>query len=194
MRVNRVNAEWDADTYHRVAEPQVEWGRRVLAGLDFGGHERVIDAGCGTGRLTSELLARVPVGRVLAIDRSENMLGVARQHLIPRFGPRISFLRADLAALAVRGWADLVFSTATFHWVTDHDRLFRGVYAALRPGGRLVAQCGGRGNLSALLHRAALLMAEPQYARFFEGWKDPWEFAGVQIAAARLKAAGFMNP
>lgn len=187
------NVEWDADTYHRVAEPQVEWARRVLDGIPLGGSERVIDAGCGTGRLTAEVLSRVPAGRVLAVDYSENMLRVARQHLLPRFGTRVSLLRSDLSALSVRSWADLVFSTATFHWIHDHDRLFRSLYAALKPGGRLVAQCGGRGNLSALHHRADRLMAAPQYARHFDSWRDPWQFADVPTSKARLSAAGFVD-
>lgn len=187
------NVEWDARTYHRVAEPQVAWGRRVLDGIALGGSECVIDAGCGTGRLTAEVLARVPGGRVLAVDRSENMLHVARQYLSPQFGSRVRFLRADLSSLGVGNWADLIFSTATFHWIGDHDRLFRSLHAALKPGGRLVAQCGGWGNLSALHHRADRLMAAPQYALFFQNWRDPWNFADVPTSKARLTAAGFVD-
>jgi trans-aconitate methyltransferase len=185
--------EWDAQTYHRVAEPQVDWGRRVLASLALEGDERVIDAGCGTGRLTAELLSRLPAGRALAIDRSGNMLGVAARELRARFTPRVFFLRANLARLALGPWADLVFSTATFHWVKDHPSLFRNLHDALVPGGRLVAQCGGGPNLAHLLSRAARLMDDSRFARHFSAFDPPWEFASDRETAARLEAAGFVD-
>ncbi len=141
-----MSRDWDAATYHRISEPQVTWGRRVLDRLPLRGDETVLDAGCGTGRLTAELLERLPRGRVLALDNSPAMLAAAREYLAPRFGDRVSFVLADLQELADRPLpepVDAIFSTAAFHWVLDHPRLFRGLYRALRPGGRLVAQCGG---------------------------------------------------
>jgi trans-aconitate 2-methyltransferase len=118
-------AEWDASSYHQVAHPQVTWGQRVLARLQLRGDERVMDAGCGTGRLTAELLERLPNGHVLAVDVSANMLDVAREHLAPRFGERVSFLRADLQTLTLPEPVDAIFSTAALHWVPDHPTLFR---------------------------------------------------------------------
>jgi trans-aconitate 2-methyltransferase len=86
---------------------------------------------------------------------------------------------------------DAVFSNAVFHWVPDHDRLFQRLFAALRPGGRLVAQCGGEGNVAAF-HRAARAAAsEPPYEKHLAGWEGPWNFAGPDDTAARLAAAGF---
>ena len=193
MTISRTprTAEWDAATYHRVAEPQVTWGRRVLGRLPLTGHETVLDAGCGTGRLTAELLERLPAGRVIAVDASANMLATARQHLRPRFGDRVSFVQTDLLELDLPAPVDAIFSTATFHWVLDHPRLFARLHAALAPGGWLVAQCGGGPNLARLLARAAALMATPDYAASFTGWTGPWEFADDVATAARLRAAGF---
>ena len=131
--------EWNADTYHRVSNPQFDWGLPVLARLPLEGHELVLDVGCGTGRLTRELAARVPRGRVIAVDRSANMLAVAGAYLAQSAVP-VRLVQADAASLPFRGVADAVFSTATFHWVLDHPRLFGSVYAALKPGGRFVAQ------------------------------------------------------
>jgi len=182
-------AEWDASVYHRVSDPHVEWGRRVLARLPLRGDETVLDAGCGSGRLTAFLLERLPRGRVLAVDASENMLREAAARLAPRFGDRVSFLRADLQTLALPVPVDALFSTATFHWIPDHPRLFRGLFAALVPGGRLVAQCGGGPNLAGLLARVADLMAAPAFA----GWGGPWEFASAETTADRLRAAGFAD-
>lgn len=185
--------EWNADTYHRVSDPQFAWGLSVLERLPLRGDELVIDAGCGTGRLTEKLAERVPRGRVLAIDLSANMLATAAGFLRPRFGRRVSFAHADAAALPVAGSADAIFSTATFHWVTDHPRLFGSLHCALRPGGRLTAQCGGGPNIQRLHERCAMLGQTSDFASFFEGWHGPWEFAGAELTAARLRDAGFVD-
>lgn len=184
--------EWDATTYHRVSNPQFAWGQRVLDRVPLRGDETVIDAGCGTGRLTGELLERLPRGRVIAVDQSANMLQVAREHLEPRFGDQVSFLCRDLANLGLDEVADVVFSTATFHWVLDHPALFREIFQALKPGGWLVAQCGGGSNLARLLQRAASLSDAPPYAPFFAGWSRPWEFADDIVTRDRLQDAGYV--
>jgi trans-aconitate 2-methyltransferase len=184
-------SEWNAAAYHRVSGPQVEWGQKVLTRLELCGDERTVDAGCGTGRLTAELMTRLPDGRLIALDRSWNMLVTARANLRPVFGSRVAFVQAALPAMPVRGWADLVFSTATFHWVRDHPALFDGIYAALRPGGRLFAQCGGGPNLENAHRLAEIVMAREPFATYFAGWAGAWNFASAEATAARLRAAGF---
>lgn len=185
--------EWDAGSYHRVSGPQTSWGERVLARLELRGDERTIDAGCGTGRLTSQLMTRLPRGRVVAIDRSWNMLLTARANLRPEFGDRISFARVELPQLPFVAWADLVFSTATFHWVADHIALFREIFIALKPGGRLFAQCGGGPNLVRAHALAEQVMHREPFAPFFSSWSTLWEFAPPDITARRLLAAGFVD-
>lgn len=189
----RSSKEWDAQAYHRLSRPQVTWGERVLARVPLRGDETVIDAGCGTGRLTATLLERLPHGHVIALDASQQMLAKARETLEPRFGDRVSFLHVDLLALDLEGAADVIFSTATFHWVLDHPRLFRNLFRALKPGGRLIAQCGGGQNLAKTLGRAELVMHEEPYARYFAGWPGTWEFADAETTAERLRAAGFIQ-
>ena len=192
--------DWEAERYHRLSDPQREWGRRVLGRLAPLPGERILDIGCGTGRLTAELMAAVGQGLVVALDRSEAMLREAAvQHGSPVPGPhdvgieppRIQFVRGDGAALPFVDAFDAVFSTATFHWIRDHDALFASIARALAPGGRLVAQCGGGPNLDRLLTRTAHLMASADYVRFFEGWEEPWYFADVASTIARLRRAGF---
>jgi len=185
-------AEWDATTYHRVANPHVDWGQPVLARLPLEGSETVIDAGCGSGRLTAELLDRLPRGHVIAVDRSAAMLAEAERHLAPRYGDRVSFVRADLNRERLDGLqADHVFSTATFHWVADHARLFRALHDVLRPGGRLVAQCGGGPNILRVRERIATLVGAEPSVRGLAGWPGPWTFATPAETDARLAAAGF---
>ena len=185
--------EWNADAYHRVSAPQTEWGRRVLSRLTVSGDERVIDAGCGTGRLTAELVERLPHGQVIAIDRSWNMLLTARANLRPQFNGRVAFVRVELPAMPFHEWADLVFSTATFHWVLDHDALFANVFVSLRPGGRLFAQCGGGANLARARALAAEVMRREPFRPYFADWHNIWEYAWPDVTAGRLQRAGFVE-
>ena len=183
--------EWNASVYHRVSDPQFTWGKAVLDRLTLHGNETVFDVGCGTGRLTEVLAERLPHGRAIGVDQSANMLGTARTAMRASVRGRVAFVRADAAALPVTGRADAIFSTATFHWVRDHNRLFRSLFAALTPGGRLVAQCGGGPNLERQHQRAAALMRSPAYVAHFAHWTEPWEFADAETTRARLAAAGF---
>jgi trans-aconitate methyltransferase len=185
--------EWNAPTYHRVSSPQFTWGQAVLDRLPLAGQETVLDVGCGTGRLTALLLERLPRGRAIGIDQSANMLATARTSMPAESHSRVAFVHADAAALPMAGAADAIFSTATFHWVLDHPRLFRSLFRALKPGGRLVAQCGGGPNLERHHRRADALMRTAPYAPHFTGWTEPWEFADADTTRARLEAAGFTD-
>lgn len=183
--------DWNADAYHRVSHPQVEMARPVLERLQLRGDETVLDAGCGSGRVTRLLLERLPRGRVIAVDSSPEMLARAREEL--RDEPRADVREADLAQLRLEPGeqVDAVFSNATFHWVPDHEALFAALAAALRPGGRLSAQCGGEGNVAGV-HAAAVQAAADGGLGFrFAGWDRPWNFVGPEQTEARLRAAGF---
>lgn len=183
--------EWNATAYHQVSAPQTTWGHAVLGRLALDGDERVVDAGCGSGRLTASLAERLPQGHVVALDRSWNMLLAAHTNLRPAFGRRVSFVQAALPALPFAASIDVVFSTATFHWVPDHPALFAAIRSALRPGGRLHAQCGGGPNLAEAHALAERVMHRPPFAPYFEGWAGVWQFAGAADTAARLTEAGF---
>ena len=184
--------EWDARAYHTVSEPQFEWGKRVLSTIELHGDEVVLDGGCGTGRLTALLAERLPDGFVIAVDRSANMVRVAADTLAPLVST-VGVARADLSVLPFQQTLDVVFSTATFHWVLDHDRLFASVFASLRPGGILVAQCGGIGNLERLHHRAHAMISLPELAPLFSDWHEPRNYADAETTRVRLERAGFRD-
>ena len=174
--------DWDAQGYDRVADPMTRWGSTVLDRLALHGDERVLDAGCGTGRVTERLVERLPNGRVVALDGSPAMVDAARQRLA-RFGDRVEYVVADLGTpLPIEGVVDGVLSTATFHWVPDHDALFANLAAVLRPGGWLVAQCGGAGNIASIQHALASIG---------DGWLGPVHFETPEATTRRLEAAGF---
>lgn len=177
--------EWDGEAYDRIADPMTRWGSSVLDRLTLTGDETVLDAGCGSGRVTEQLLERLPRGHVIALDGSPSMVEAARRRLV-RFGDRVIFVVADLgSSLPVAAASvDAVLSTATFHWVRDHDALFASLAAVMRPGARLVAQCGGAGNIATI--RAAISAAG-------EPWVGPWTFATPGETRSRLGAAGFVE-
>jgi trans-aconitate 2-methyltransferase len=185
--------EWNATLYHQISAPQVSWGKKVLARISLRGDERLLDAGCGTGRLTRDLLEALPNGHVVALDISQNMLDEARAYLDPGFRGRVEFVRCDLLELPFDREFDGIFSTASFHWVLDHDHLFRNLHRALKPGGWLVAQCGGGKNIARVLARAEPILHSPPYASYFSGYRFPWEFSDAETAAVRLKNAGFVE-
>jgi trans-aconitate methyltransferase len=185
--------EWDAAAYHRVSTPQTEWGRRLLSRLVVRGDELVVDAGCGSGRLTADLTRMVPRGRVIAIDRSWNMLLTARANLRPEFGSRVTFVRAELPRLPFEASVDLFFSTATFHWVRDHEMLFAQILRALAAGGTLFAQCGGGPNLATAHGLAEAVMRREPFAPYFRAWSGAWQFSTAEKAADQMSAAGFVD-
>jgi trans-aconitate 2-methyltransferase len=178
-----MTADWNAASYDRVADPQARWGAEVLERLPLQGDETVLDAGCGTGRVTELLLGRLPRGRVVALDASASMLEQARGRLA-RFGDRVAYVQADLGRpLPLPDRVDAVLSTATFHWVMDHDALFANLAAVLRPGGRLVAQCGGFGNVARFIEVARSV--DPDFVR------NPHIFQTAEATKRRLERAGF---
>jgi trans-aconitate 2-methyltransferase len=179
--------EWDAETYDAVSDPQFEWGMEVLERLELRGDEVAVDAGCGSGRVTAELADRLPDGRVIAVDGSAAMVEKAEE----RLAERATYLVSDLVELELDEPVDLVFSTATFHWIPDHDALFRRLRAALKPGGRLVAQCGGHGNVAEHTRAIAAVAADPEYGQHLSGSKAIWNFASPEETGPRLAAAGF---
>jgi trans-aconitate 2-methyltransferase len=181
--------EWDGASYDRISATMEALGLDVLARLELRGDELVLDAGCGSGRITQALIERLPRGRVIALDQSASMIDAARE----RLGPDADLRVGDLLELRLEEPVDAILSTATFHWIADHELLFKRLRAALRPRGRLVAQCGGEGNIDVLRGKAAAVLAHEPYARHFADWRPPWNYAGAEQTRERLLAAGFSS-
>jgi trans-aconitate 2-methyltransferase len=194
--------EWNAQSYHKVANPHVDWGRVVVDRVPLRGvpGETVLDVGCGTGRLTELLLERWPSLQVIAVDQSANMVAEADAQLRPRFGERIRTMQANALQLTTTNGGplppasvDAVFSTATFHWILDHPALFRELFLVVKPGGWLIAQCGGGPNLERLVARAMTILRSEPFAAHIGDWPGPWHFADGSTTAARLTDAGFVH-
>jgi trans-aconitate 2-methyltransferase len=181
--------DWEATTYDRVSTPHRAWGADVLGRLSLRGDERALDAGCGTGRVTAELVRLVPAGHVIGVDGSPAMIAQAGR-VLP---PGVELVVQDLTALVLPAPVDVVVSTATFHWIADHDALFRRLADALVAGGRLEAQCGGQGNIASVVAAIDRLRTRDPWDAAFAGWEGDWNFAGPDETAQRLRDAGFVD-
>ena len=181
--------DWNAVSYERVSAPLEAMGRDVLDRLELRGDERVLDAGCGTGRVTAALVERLPAGAVVAVDGSPAMVAETQA----RLGDRVEALVADLTRLELTAPVDAILSTATFHWIADHDALFTRLLAALRPGGRIVAQCGGEGNVAEVAAAAIRVGEREPFAPHLAGWPNPWYFASPAATAERLLRLGYTD-
>ena len=188
--MNAGTVDWDATSYHRMADNQEEWGREVMGRLKLDGDETVLDAGCGSGRVTRLLLERLPRGRVIGVDASPSMIESARENLATE-SERVELRTGNLLELDLEAAVDAVFSNATFHWVPDHRLLFERLFAALRPGGALEAQCGGEGNVAEWTRAIEAAVGDERFAPYFRDMTQPWNFASVADTRSRLERAGF---
>jgi trans-aconitate 2-methyltransferase len=181
--------EWDAGEYEALSEPHTRWGTNLLERVVLRGDETAVDAGCGTGRVTEILLERLPGGSVWAVDASEAMVEAVGRRFAGEERVRVEC--KDLLRFEVEEPVDIIFSTATFHWILDHEVLFGRLANVVKPGGRLVAQCGGAGNIARTQAIAEQVMGEDRFRKYFAGWESPWNFADPKTTRARLEAAGF---
>jgi trans-aconitate 2-methyltransferase len=194
----RTTTDWDAKRYDQLAAPQERWARGVLERLPLAGDETVLDAGCGSGRVTKLLLEKLPRGRVIGVDGSPSMVELAAETFAD--DDRVTLITSDLLELspdslqreAGTDSVGAVFSNATFHWIADHERLFERLFAVLKPGGRLVTQCGGRGNVAQWIEAILRAAAREPFAQYIEGF-EPWNFHGDAETAERLDRAGFVD-
>src|ERR1700755_2398858 len=178
--------DWDANTYDRVSAPQQRWAAEQLDRLDLAGDEVVVDAGCGSGKITLELIRRVPRGTVYAVDAAPSMV----RHTQEAVGDRATALCQDLTELTLPEPVDVVFSNATFHWIADHDALFAALARNMKPGARLLAQEGGKDNITRFRDSADKIAREEEpFASYFADWVRPWNYAPAEETAERLERA-----
>jgi trans-aconitate 2-methyltransferase len=181
--------DWDAATYHQISSPQQTWAREQLGRLELRGDEVVLDAGCGSGKVTAMLVELVPNGHVYAVDAAPSMV----EHTQQALGEQVTALCQDLTELSLPEQVDAIFSNATFHWIPDHPKLFAALAATLKPGGQLVAQCGGFGNIESFRVLADEVARSGEFAPYFADWHGVWNYARADITAERLTDAGFVD-
>jgi trans-aconitate 2-methyltransferase len=181
---------WNPADYNRNSGEQQKWAKELIGKIQFRGDERVLDVGCGDGKVTAEIAALVKRGRVTGLDSSKQMIDFANR-AFPRLRfSNLSFVVGDAANLQYSQQFDLVFSNAALHWIHDHRPVLAGICHALRPGGRMVAQMGGKGCASDVLEQIDVLMAEPRWEKYFENFTFRYGFHSPRDYRQWLAEAG----
>ncbi|MCX6373956.1 MAG: methyltransferase domain-containing protein [Actinobacteria bacterium] len=183
--------DWDARDYVAHSAAQQEWARELIAKLHLCGDEAVLDIGCGDGRATALIAERLPHGSVLGVDKSASMIALAAEQFQRAAHPNLTFRQMDATRLKLPRAFDVAFSTAALHWVDDHEAMLRGVRGCLRPGGRLLFQMGGRGNIAEALAVVDEVVARPRWRGSFDGFIPPYHFHGPREYEEWLPRAGF---
>lgn len=181
--------QWDPNDYAQNSGAQQGWAEEFMERLHLTGDERILDIGCGDGKVSAALADRVPDGAVVGIDSSAEMIRFARENHASH-GPRLEFEVCDAAALHFENEFDIVFSNAALHWVQDHAAVARGIARALRPGGRVLLSMGGKGNVSEVIAAVQRLTKEPPWAPYFEDAFFTYAFHAPEDYQDWLTAAG----
>jgi trans-aconitate methyltransferase len=184
--------QWDAADYERHSSPQQQWARDAIRALKLTGDERVLDIGCGDGKVTAELAAHVPEGSVLGIDSSETMIEFALRQFPQAFFPNLQFRGGDATRLTYSHEFDLVVSFASLHWISDHLAVLAGIKRALKPSGRTLLQFGGQGNAALISDVANELTADRRWKGYFVGFTYPWFFYSVEEYQAFIARVGLL--
>ncbi len=191
MVSNTEESNWDAETYHKVSDIQESWAIELLEKRKISESEIVMDAGCGTGRVTKIIANKVKRGKVYAVDLDENMIINAKKNLKDLLN--IVFVKSDLSDVKLPEKIDLVFSNAVIHWILDHKKLFTNFWDLLKPGGKLLIQCGGKGNLDTIPNALEKVRMTKRFDHYFKNWKIPWNFASSADTIKILNEIGFKD-
>lgn len=187
------NTYWNAAVYDRIGKPMRRWAQQVIDDLALQGDEVVLDAGCGSGSVTFDLLERLPAGKIYAVDASPEMIASLAKTVAERGASNVLPLQASLTDFTLPEPVDAVFSNAVFHWIPDDEALFGSLYRATKPGGRLRAQCGGFGNNAHVLEAVAAVRERPEFAPHLQGFSDSKKYRTPEEATASLELAGWRD-
>jgi trans-aconitate 2-methyltransferase len=160
------SAHWNAEVYERIGTPMRRWAQAVIDDLNLSGNETVLDAGCGSGSVTFDLLERLPRGLIYAVDNSPDMISMITRAIDERRITNVIPIRASLTNFELPEQVDVVFSNAVLHWIPDDDALFGCLLRAARPGARFRAQCGGGQNIARLTAATEAVETRKPYERY----------------------------
>ena len=181
--------KWDAENYHRVSSIQETWAIELLSKRKWKGNEVLVDAGCGSGRVTKIISNILKEGKIYAIDLDQNMIENAKLNLKDQ--ENVIFIKSDLSSVELPEPVDIIFSNAVIHWIKDHYSLFSNFWKLLKRSGELLIQCGGKGNLGTIQPILDLTRKSNAFKGYFQDWEDPWNFASAEETFSTMERVGF---
>lgn len=181
---------WNALDYEKNSSAQQTWARELIAKLNLQGNERILDVGCGNGKITAEIANLVPDGSVVGIDSSEAMINLARNRYPWDTFPNLQFLQADACQLPFQNEFTVVFSNATLHWIQAHVSVLQGISQSLQLGGKVLLQMGGRGNATELFNVVEEMIRSSQWRAYFADFTFSYFFYDPEKYQRWLKEVG----
>jgi trans-aconitate 2-methyltransferase len=185
---------WDAETYDEVSNTHEEWARKIISSKTWTGNETIMDAGCGSGRITKILTKLVPLGKVFAIDNDLNMIKKTKDNL--KGFKNVNIIQSNLVDIdfnKIQSKFNIIFSNAVLHWILDHYTIFKNFYDLLLADGQLLIQCGGYGNLQKAVSTFNIVRDSAEFKEYFSKWKDQWNFAKPDATEKILKEIGYRD-
>jgi trans-aconitate 2-methyltransferase len=185
---------WDAETYDNVSTIQEEFALKLIQLRNWTGKEIVMDAGCGSGRVTKILAKIIPNGKIYAVDIDVNMIHKAKANL-SQF-ENVTIINSDLLDLSLEitsAKVDVIFSNAVLHWILNHQKLFNIFFELLNLNGQLLIQCGGYGNLKKAISIFDKVKGSKKFKDYFKEWKEEWYFPKPSDTKKLLKEIGYKN-
>jgi trans-aconitate 2-methyltransferase len=193
MATNPQSTHWNAEVYERIGTPMRRWAQAVIDDLHLRGDETVLDAGCGSGSVTFDLLERLPNGRIYAVDSSPEMISKITQAIEERGLTSVIPIRASLTDFELPEPVEVVFSNAVLHWIPDDDALFGCLLRATKPGGRFRAQCGGGANIARLMEVTKAVEKLEPFVRYLDGSAEFRKQRTAEQAKAAMERAGWIE-
>lgn len=185
--IARRSYKWDATDYERHSNAQQEWAWDLIAKLNLQGDERLLDIGCGDGKITAAIADLLPEGQAVGIDNSREMIELAKKRHI---GSNMSFESLDIRDLHWKEQFNIVFSNAALHWIKQHEAVLKRVYNCMLPDARLLFQMGGHGNANDVVAVLDRLIRD-RWHRYFKKFTFPYGFYRVEEYTRWLEATGF---
>ncbi|MEW6104712.1 MAG: methyltransferase domain-containing protein [bacterium] len=179
--------KWDAEDYHKSSFEQQKWAKELILKLALKGNERVLDIGCGDGKISAEIAEKLPRGSILGIDSSFEMISFAKDNFSSK---NLAFQLQDARGMNFISEFDVVFSTSTLHWVIDHLPVLKGIKRSLKPGGRILLQMAGKGNAAKIIEVSETIVNSKRWNEYFTDFAFPWGFYGTDEYNVWLKDVG----
>jgi len=185
--------KWNAKEYSQFSSEQEKWARTTIEKLKLNKGENVLDVGCGDARVTAEIAKQVYLGSVIGVDSSQSMVDLAGKRFSGSNYSNLSFMCVDARKLNFGNQFDVVTSNAVLHWIDDHISVLKGIYKALKPGGRVILQMGGKGNAAEIISVAEEVLNKHDWKKYFNEFKFPYYFFSVVEYEKFISQSGFSS-